>query len=155
MDTFRHVTIAAAAMLISACSQRGETLPQCFSKIQPSMRAIAMAGNRGIYKGGEIEITHALCSRNDDRLDVAERLLSANGYSSDRHIDEVGKCIDIQMKSALTGAALQRQLTTFCGIAAAARVTYRSWSANIGQRSLYVSGTYTSLTNENELPMPR
>jgi hypothetical protein len=59
------------------------------------------------------------------------------------------------MKSALTGAALQRQLTTFCGIAAAARVTYRSWSANIGQRSLYVSGTYTSLTNENELPMPR
>jgi hypothetical protein len=147
--------ISISAALISACSYRAETLPRCFDeKISPSLRAVKQATDRGAYRGGVIQLRHTFCSTHDDRLDVAEKLLAANGYDFERHIDEVGHCTDVSLKAPLTADALRNEVTTFCGVAAAAGVAYRDWSGSIGDRFLYVSGNYISFLARGELPKP-
>jgi len=134
------LTIVAAASLVSACSYRAETLPRCFDeKIGPSLRAVKQVTDSGAYRGGEVERRHTFCSTHDGRLDVAEKLLAASGYSFERHVDEVGHCTDVRVKSPLTAEAVRNEVTTFCGVAAAAGVAYRDWSGGIDDRTLYVS----------------
>lgn len=156
-DMKRHgmTAIAMAASLVSACSYRAETLPHCFDEnIGPSLRAVKQVTDSGAYRGGAVELQHTFCSTHDDRLDIAERLLGASGYSFERHIDEVGHCTDVKLKSPLTAEALRKEVTTFCGLAAAAGVAYRDWSGGIGGRFLYVSGNYISILGRGELPKP-
>jgi hypothetical protein len=108
----------------------------------------------GTYGGGVVPLQHTFCSTHDDRLDVVEKLLEASGYSFERHIEEVGHCTDVSLKSPLTADALRKEVTTFCGVAAAAGVACRDWSSSIGDRSLYVSGNYISFLGRGELPKP-
>jgi hypothetical protein len=144
-----------SAFLLTACSYNVETLPQCFSEdVPPSLRAIAEVTQSGDYKAGDIEIQHTLCSTHYDRLANAERLLTAAGFRHETRIDELGKCIDAHLISPLTPHALNQQVTTFCGIAAGSRVAYVSWSAMVGEKSVYVSGKYISITRPGELPKP-
>jgi hypothetical protein len=139
--------------LLSACSYRAETLPRCFDEnIGPSTFAVKQVIDSGAYRGGLIELQHTFCSTHDDRLDIAEKLLAASGYSFERHIDEVGHCTDVSVESPLTADALRKEVTTFCGVAAAAGVAYRDWSGGIGNRFLYVSGKYVSFSGRGELP---
>ena len=147
--------IAAGAALVSGCSYHAETLPRCFDKnIGPSLRAIKQVTDSGAYRGGVVQLQHTFCSTHDDRLDVAEKLLAASSYSFERRIDELGHCTDVSVKSPLTAEALRNEVTTFCGVAAAAGVAYRNWSGSIGDRFLYVSGNYISLSRRGELPRP-
>ena len=147
--------IAVSATLIAGCSYRAETLPRCFDeRIAPSLRGVKQVTDSGAYRGGAVELQHTLCSTHDDRLDVAEKLLEANGYSFERHIDELGHCTEVSLKSPLTPEALRREVTTFCGVAAAAGVSYRGRSGSIGDRFLYVSGNYISFLRPGELPKP-
>lgn len=153
----RHAltTIAMSASLVSACSYRAETLPRCFDEnIGPSLRAVKQVTDSGAYRGGVVELQHTFCSTHDDRLDIAERLLGASGYSFHRRIEEVGHCTDVSLKSPLTAEALRKEVTTFCGMAAAAGVAYTDWSGGIGDRFLYVSGKYISFLGRGELPKP-
>ena len=144
--------MAVAATLVSACSYPAETLPRCISdKVEPSLRAVKQVVDSGAYRDGDIELQHTFCSTHDDRLAVAEKLLAARGYSFERQIAELGDCTAVRLKSPLTSDALQRQVTMFCGIAAAARVAYTHWSGGIGDRFLYVSGDYISFTRRGEL----
>jgi hypothetical protein len=153
----RHAltTIAMTGCLVSACSYRSETLPRCFDeRISPSLRAVKQVKDSGAYRGGLVELQHTFCSTHDDRLDVAEKLLRASRYSFERHIDEIGHCTSVSIKSPLTAEALQNEVTTFCGVAAAAGVAYRDWSGAIGNGFLYVSGNYVSFLGRGELPKP-
>ena len=161
-NSFRHmkrpgltIMIATGASLVSACSYRAETLPRCFDEnIGPGLRAVKQVTDSGAYRGGLVELQHTFCSTHDDRLDVAEKLLGASGYSFERHIDEVGHCTDVILKSPLTADALRKQVTTFCGVAAAAGIAYRDFSGGIGDRFLYVSGNYISFLGRGQLPKP-
>ena len=145
--------MALIASLVSACNYRAETLPRCFDEnIGPSLRAVKQVTDSGAYRGGPVELQHTFCSTHDDRLDVTEKLLAASGYSFQRHIDEVGHCTDVRLMSPLTADALRKQVTTFCGVAAAAGVAYRDWNGSIGNRFLYVSGDYISFLGPGELP---
>jgi hypothetical protein len=147
--------ISTGAVLVSACSYRAETLPRCFDEnIAPSLRAVKQVTDSGAYRGGLVQLQHTFCSTHDDRLGVAERLLTASGYSFERHIDEVGHCTDVSVKSPLTADALRKEVTTFCGVAAAAGVAYSDWSGSVGDRFLYVSGKYMSFLTRGELPKP-
>ena len=147
--------MSIGASLVSACTYRPETLPRCFDKIGPSVRAVEQVTQSGAYRGGVVELKHSLCSTHDDRLDAAEKLLGESGYSFERHRDEVGRCTDVKVKSPLTEEALRTQITPFCQIAASARVAYRDWSGSIGDRFLYVSGNYVSVAGRGEVPKPR
>lgn len=145
--------ISVCAALVSACSYRAETLPRCFDEnIGPSLGAVKQVTDSGAYRGGVVQLQHTFCSTHDDRLDIAEKLLRAGGYSFERHIDEVGHCTDVSLKSPLTADALRKEVTTFCGVAAAAGIAYRDWSGSIGDRFLYVSGHYISFLGRGELP---
>lgn len=140
-------------MAVSGCSYDAETLPRCFSdNVEPSLRAVKQVVESGAYHGGDIVLSHRFCSTDEDRLTVAERLLAASGYPFKRHIAELGRCTEVRLKSPLTSQALQRQVTTFCGVAAAAQVAYTGWSGGVGDRFLYVSGEYISFTRRGELP---
>ncbi|HEX8840361.1 MAG TPA: hypothetical protein VF750_07825 [Sphingomicrobium sp.] len=161
LNTFRRVerpvliVTAMGASLLSACTYRAETLPRCFDEhIGPSLRAVKEATDSGAYRGGVVELRHTFCSTHDDRLGAAEKLLAASGYLFERHIDEVGHCTDVSLKSPLTQQALRNDITTFCGIAATAGVAYRDWSGSIGDRFLYVARDYVSLLRRGELPKP-
>jgi len=130
-----------------ACSYHSETLPRCFSdNIEPSLRAVKQVTDSGAYRSGMVELKHTFCSTHDDRLAIAERLLTARGFSFERHIAELGNCTDVTVTSALTAQALRTQVTTFCGVAAAAGVAYSHWSGGIGDRFLFVSGNYVSFS---------
>ena len=138
--------MAIAACLLSACSYRAETLPRCLShNVDSSLRAVKKVTDSGAYPGGVVELEHRLCSTHDDKLAIAERLLTASGYSFERHAAELGDCTDVTLKSPLTTPVLRKQVTTFCQIAAAAGVAYTGWSGSIGSRFLFVSGDYISL----------
>ena len=148
--------VVIGACLVSACSYRAETLPRCFSdNLDPSLRAVKQVADSGAYRGGTVELKHTFCSTHADRLAIAERLLTASGYSFERHIAELGDCTDVDVKSPLTAEAVRTQVTAFCGVAAAAGVAYTDWSGGIGDRYLFVSGNYISFTGRGELPIPR
>ena len=155
MKLLTLTAMAITANLVSACSYRAETLPRCFDeKIGSSLRAVKQVTDSRAYRGAVVELQHTFCSTHDDRLDVAEKLLGASGYSFERHIDEVGHCTNVSLKSPLTVEALRNDVTTFCGVAAAAGVAYRDWSGGIGDRFLYVSGNYISFSGPSEMPKP-
>jgi hypothetical protein len=147
-------TAAISCMLATGCSYNVETLARCFDNVEPSLRAVKQVVESGAYRGGQVALRHTLCSTDEDRLAVAERLLAASGYQYVRRVAELGRCTDVRLKSPLTSQAVQRQVTTFCGVAAAAGVAYTAWSGGIGDHFLYVSGKYISLTRRGELPKP-
>ena len=155
MECRRATLTTASALLLAGCSYGVETLPKCFSEnVPPSLRAVAQLARSNQYKGGVVDLTHMLCSTYDDRLGTAEKLLTAAGFPHETGIAELGKCIDVDVKTRLTSQVLDQQVTTFCGIAAAARVAYVSWSGRVGEKFVYVSGKYISITGRGELPKP-
>ena len=148
--------IAIGATLTSACGYRAETLPRCFSeRVGPSLNAVKQVIDSGLYRGGDVELTHSLCTTHNERLVVAERLLAASGYTFSRQqMPELGRCTNVTVETPLTPQAIEKQVTTFCGMAAAARVSYGNWSGTIGDRFLFVAGKYISFTRGNEIPKP-
>ena len=148
-------TMVMTTSLVSACGYRAETLPRCFDEnIGPSLGAVKQVTDSGEYRGGVVKLQHAICSTHDDRLDIAEKLLAAGGYSFERSIEEVGHCTNVSVQSPLTPEALRKEVTTFCGVAAASGVAYSNWSGSIGNRFLFVSGNYISFLRAGELPKP-
>ena len=153
MHARQLAALALAFSFVSGCSYGAETLPECFDKnIQPTLRAVEQAARSPNYKGGEIEIKHTLCSTHDDRLNIAEQLLASAGYLHERHIAELGHCIDVTVKSLLTAEAFRRQVINVCGIASASGVAYTDWSGPIGDHFLFVSGKFVSFSGPHELP---
>jgi hypothetical protein len=151
----RRAVTLSITLALGSCGYNVETLPECFTEnIPASIRAIGQVMRAGDYKGGNVEIEHTLCSTHGNRLANAERLLTAAGFQHDTGPEELGKCIHVRVNSPLAPQALDKQITTFCGIAAGSRIAYVSWSGMVGEKSIYVSGNYVSILRKGELPKP-
>jgi hypothetical protein len=87
-----------------------------------------------------LEAGFVLCSTRRDRLLAASAALGAEGYSSYIGTADRGQCLRVARTHEATAAALEREIATMCRIAAAHSITYRHWQAEVGGKSVRLSG---------------
>jgi hypothetical protein len=87
-----------------------------------------------------LEAGFVLCSARRDRLLAASAALGAEGYSSYIGTADRGQCLRVARTHEASAAALEREVTTMCRIAAAHRIAYRHWQTEVGGKSVRLAG---------------
>lgn len=135
---------AIAVLLAGAlggCTYRTQSQADCLASHVPhSVKALPEILALTDPPPRSLEAGFTLCSTHEDRLAAAGSKLGAEGYSSYIGVAELGRCLRVVRTLDASVPALEREISTMCRIAAASRVAYLSWSAEVGGRSVTVDG---------------
>lgn len=137
------------ALAASGCTYRWQPYDDCVARNLPAaVRALPEIRALADPPPATLEAGFVLCSTNRDRLAAAIEALGAEGYSSYLGAAEVGKCLRIARTHEASPAAMEREVTTMCRIAAASRIAYGHWQTEVGGRSVVLSGDRLSIDGE-------
>jgi hypothetical protein len=87
-----------------------------------------------------LEAGFVLCSPHEERLLAASTALGAEGYSSYIGAAKSSKCLRVGRTHEASVAALEREMATMCRIADAHVIAYRHWQAEVGGKTVRLSG---------------
>ena len=136
----------AVALAATGCTYRWQPAPECLARSLPSaLQALPEIRALADPPAAALEAGFVLCSTHRDRLEAAIEALGAEGYSSYLGAAELGKCLRIPRTHEATAAALEREVTAICRVAAGSRVAYVHWQAEVGGRSVFLAGDHFAI----------
>jgi len=125
------------ALAATGCTHRWQPEADCAAANLPfAVRALPQIRVLADPPPATLEAGFVLCSPHEDRLLAASAALGAEGYSSYIGAARTGKCLRIVRTHEASAAALEREVTTMCRIAAAHRIAYRHWQAEVAGKSV-------------------
>ena len=136
-----RLALLAFALAATGCTYRWQPQADCVSRNVPSaLRALPGILALADPPPATLEAGFVLCSTHPGRLLAAIEALGAEGYSSYLGAAELGKCLRIVRTHEASAAAIEREMTAMCRIAAANRIAYGHWQTEIGGKSVVLAG---------------
>jgi hypothetical protein len=132
--------LAVLALAATGCTHRWQPEADCVAGNVPlALRSLPEIRSLAHQAPMTLEAGFVLCSTHRDRLDSAIEALGKEGYSSYLGAARFGKCLRIARTHEASPEAMEREITAICRIAAANRIAYRHWQAEVGGNSVVLA----------------
>jgi len=132
-----RLALFALSLAATGCAYRWQPEPDCVARNVPfAVRALPEIRALADPSPATLEAGFVLCSTHEGRLVAAIEALGAEGYSSYLGAGDPGKCLRIVRTHEASAAAMEREVSAICRIAAANRIAYRHWQTEVGGKSV-------------------
>lgn len=144
----RPVLLVALALAATGCAHRQPAMPCAAANLPFVARALPDIVALTDPPPATLEAGFVLCSTRRDRLLAATAALGEKGYSSYIGAADGGKCLRVARTHEASVPALEREVTTMCGIAEAHRITYRHWQTEVAGKSVKLAGNRLTIDGQ-------
>jgi hypothetical protein len=135
-----RLAVFALALAATGCTYRWQPQADCVAANLPfAVAALPRIRALADPAPASLEAGFVLCSTHPGRLASAIEALGAEGYSSYLGAAEVGKCLRIARTHEASAAALKREVTTMCRIAATHRIAYGHWQTEVAGKAVILA----------------